>query len=185
MILDLKVWKEFLITQNGSVTMLPVQWEDNETLNLFTDSAGSIGFGVYFDGRWAQGTWPVDLVVPKSHIAFLELFPVVLAVLLWANILQNRKIMFHCDNQSVVAMIQKQSTPDQHCMRLIRIFVLHCLKFNILFRAKYIPGEKNEIADALSRFQMIRFQYMCPQAEQHMTVIPESVWRLLRQKPEG
>jgi hypothetical protein len=93
--------------------------------------------------------------------------------------------MFHCDNQSVVAMIQKQSTPDQHCMRLIRIFVLHCLKFNILFRAKYIPGEKNEIADALSRFQMIRFQYMCPQAEQHMTGIPESVWRLLRQKPEG
>ena len=35
--------------------------------------------------------------------------------------------------------------------------VLICLKRNILFKAKHIPGVKNKLADALSRLQVHTF----------------------------
>lgn len=57
----------------------------NFDLELFTDAAGSTGFGAFFQGQWSAGPWPqswVDAGFTKN-IVLLELFPVVLAVELW------------------------------------------------------------------------------------------------------
>jgi hypothetical protein len=43
-------------------------------------------------------------------------------------------------------------------MIFVRRLVLACLKFNILFRAKHVPGAKNTLADALSRLQVSKFR---------------------------
>jgi hypothetical protein len=42
--------------------MLDSLWTSNETIDLFTDSAGgeNMGFGIYFQGKWAQACWPGD-----------------------------------------------------------------------------------------------------------------------------
>jgi hypothetical protein len=42
--------------------MLDNVWTSNETISLFTDSAGGRdkGFGIYFQGGWAQGCWPKE-----------------------------------------------------------------------------------------------------------------------------
>jgi hypothetical protein len=42
--------------------MLDNVWTSNETICLFTDSAGGRdkGFGIYFQGKWAQGCWPKE-----------------------------------------------------------------------------------------------------------------------------
>jgi hypothetical protein len=42
--------------------MLDNVWTSNETICLFTDSAGwrDKGFGIYFQGKWAQGCWPKE-----------------------------------------------------------------------------------------------------------------------------
>jgi len=51
---------------------------------LFTDSAGGTGkgFGIYFNGMWAQAVWPeqCELTGILTDITFLELFPVVIAL---------------------------------------------------------------------------------------------------------
>jgi hypothetical protein len=56
---DLKVWLSFLSDYNGITVMLDNVWTSNETICLFTDSAGGRdkGFGIYFQGKWAQGCW--------------------------------------------------------------------------------------------------------------------------------
>jgi hypothetical protein len=42
--------------------MLDNVWTSNETICLFTDSAGGRdkGFSIYFQGKWAQGCWPKE-----------------------------------------------------------------------------------------------------------------------------
>ena len=64
-------------------------------------------------------------------------------------------------------------------MRLIRHFVVLCLRWNIWFKAMYVPGHTNEIADSLSRFQMTRFRHLAPNAEQQGTPIPTPLWSSL------
>jgi hypothetical protein len=59
---DLKVWLSFLSDYNGITVMLDNVWTSNETISLFTDSAGGRdkGFGIYFQGKWARGCWPKE-----------------------------------------------------------------------------------------------------------------------------
>jgi hypothetical protein len=68
---------------------------------LFTDSAGgqNRGFGIYFQGKWAQKCWPKlweDMDILKD-ISFLELFPVVVA-------LCNSRVSFEAHALSVITV---------------------------------------------------------------------------------
>jgi hypothetical protein len=64
---------------------------------LFIDSAGgqNRGFGIYFQGKWAQKGWPKDWIKMGilKDITFLELFPVVVALCIWGEQLKNKKII--------------------------------------------------------------------------------------------
>jgi hypothetical protein len=55
---DLKVWLTFLSNYNGTIVILDKFWSSNAILELFTDSAGGTGkgFGIYFNGMWAQAS---------------------------------------------------------------------------------------------------------------------------------
>ncbi len=68
--------------------------------------------------------------------------------------LQNSRILFHCDNQAIVAVINKQSSKDGKIMSLLRPLVLALLQHNISFRASYISTHENITADYLSRSQV-------------------------------
>ena len=91
---DLKVWLSFLSDYNGITVMLDNVWTSNETICLFTDSAGGRdkGFGIYFQGKWAQGCWPKEWADNGilADITFLELFPVVISVHIWGIHLKNK-----------------------------------------------------------------------------------------------
>lgn len=171
--LDLRTWLEFLIHFNGVSAFLDREWELSPALDLYTDAAGSIGFGAYFQGHWVQGRWPNSFLCNPQSIAFLELFPIVVALKCWAPQLANRKVLFHTDNAAVVHIINKQSSQCPQMMHLIRTLVLACLKFNIRFKATHVPGVFNVIADSLSRFQETRFRAAAPHADAVMTPLPD------------
>ena len=78
-----------------------VHWTDNSALRFYTDAAGSIGFGIYFAGKWAQGRWPPHVLEKKYSIAFLEFRPIVVGVQVWGEHIANQKVMFCSNNQSV------------------------------------------------------------------------------------
>ena len=177
MIDDLNVWQSFLKHHNGVTMML--KNIDDPYLELYTDASGGIGFGAYLRGNWANGLWPDCVQSAPLDITFKELFPIVLSLFLWGRHFQNCKVLFHCDNQAVVAIVNKQSTRDKASMHLVRLLVEVCLCQNILFKAQYIPGLNNEIADSLSRFQFDKFRKLAPQADKEGTPVPEVIWMKL------
>jgi hypothetical protein len=48
---NLNVWLLFLKDYNDTTVMLDQFWSSNSDLELFTDSAGGIGFGIYFNHK--------------------------------------------------------------------------------------------------------------------------------------
>lgn len=179
---DIATWLTFLKNYNGTTVMPDKFWVTNDTLQLFTDSAGGSdkGFGIFFKGHWAHGQWPgiwKDRDILRN-ITFLELFPVVTAIQIWGRQLQNKKVIFHIDNQAVVYVVNKRTAKDPHVMTLVRRLVLLTLKFNIIFRADHIEGTCNSIADAISRCQWSKFRELAPEADRIPAKIPPEVWNL-------
>jgi hypothetical protein len=134
---DLQMWLVFLSDFNG-ISIIPEQvWSNGQELQLFTDACKTIGFGGYFRGKWFQGKWPPD--VSKNHsIAWLEFFPILVAVVLWGKVLTGKRIILRSDNKSVIAIVNKQTSKCKEIMKLVRFFVLQCLKVqSIILRKTY------------------------------------------------
>ncbi len=63
-------------------------------------------------------------------------------------------------------------------MQLVRYLTLLTFQHNFYFRAQHVPGVSNEIADALSCFQVTRFRQLAPHANQMPEQIPTSILQL-------
>jgi hypothetical protein len=171
---DLGMWEEFIQDWNGASFFISSTWVTSDTLSLFTDASGSLGFGGIFGAHWFQGHWEPQhqLGRPGISIAWQELFAIVVACQLWANVFSNRRILFFCDNESVVNIVNTKRSRIPRVMDLVRHLTLLSLKFNVYIRAKHIEGKKNEIADSISRFQMHRFRELAPYADPAPCQVP-------------
>jgi hypothetical protein len=49
---DLELWQSFLLDFNGRSFFLHDGWNDSLSLNLYTDAAGSLGYGGIFGSEW-------------------------------------------------------------------------------------------------------------------------------------
>ena len=169
------MWLEFFDNFNGVSPFHHHEWVGNDSLELFTDAAGSIGYGGYYNGHWFQGHWSPDILALSPSIAFMEFYPLVVAVNCWGPSLANRKINFRTDNSAVVHIINNQSSRCETIMKLVRCFVCKCLCYNISFKATHVAGVQNVIADSLSRFQMDRFRAVAPNADVVMTPFTDPI----------
>ena len=180
---DLQVWSFFL--NDATAFCRPfidfsrvLQAAD---LDWYTDSSGVIGMGGYCVSSWFQQKWPEDFIKEKKpSIEFLELYAVTTSILLWGHRYRNSRIRLYCDNDSVCKMISNNSSKCRKCMTLIRIIVWHSMVLNLRVFAKHVKTKDNFLADALSRFQMVRFWRDVKKAEKVMNQtpddIPESIW---------
>jgi hypothetical protein len=167
---DLAAWSLFINHFNGKTLMFKHVWKSSAHLHMYTDAAGSFGFGAIFWKKWFYGSWPDDL---KGYsITLKELFPIVLAVEVWGSILQNSCVVFHSDNEAVVHIINAQTSRDPAIMILVRRFVLAVMRHNILFSAEHIPGMVNTLPDLLSRLQIKKFREMSVEMDIKPTIIP-------------
>jgi len=157
---DLRLWLSFLSQFNGKSFFLQDKWLNSYNLNLFTDASGALGFGAIFGNHWCYGRWPNEWAY--LNIAILEFYPIVLSLFLWGHEMRNRCILFFTDNEALVHVINKQSCRDKRLMVFVRQLVLICLRNNILFKAKHVPGSRNSLADALSRLQVQSFHRLAP-----------------------
>ena len=87
----------------------------------------------------------------------------------------NKRIIFFSDNVAVVDIVNKQTSRHKVIMVLLRDLALSCLRQNILFQARHIPGLQNSSADYLSRSQVVNSKDIFPEAEESPTQIPENL----------
>ena len=149
--LDLTTWLSFLENYNGRTLLSFRPIQSSNSLHLYSD-ASKAGFGATYGSKWIQSTWPNSWT--SLNIAVLELFPIYVLTSMFAQHLTNTSVIFHCDNQAVVEILNKQSSKCPKLMSIIRPFVLVLLHNNISFRAEHIPGLQNNLCDAISRLQV-------------------------------
>ena len=167
---DMVTWLTFLDKFNGKTFFLDDRWDTSSSLDLFTDAAGSKGYGAIFGKHWFCGAWPASWT--SLNIAFLELFPIVLSLHIWGPLMANKCVAFYTDNAAIVDIINQQTSKHPLVMILVRDLVLTSLTYNILFRARHIPGVHNTGADYISRFQVEQFKKISPGADELPTPVP-------------
>ena len=172
---DLGVWKDFLRSHNTKTLFLDYLWLSSDVLQLYTDSASTIGYGGYFGSKWFAGLWSKSCL--RMNIAILELYPICLALHLWAHILTNRCIILRTDNMAVVSVLNTCTSKEPSIMILVRKLVLLCMRLNILIKSVHIAGDLNKISDLLSRNQVLKAKQLYPHLEESPELIPNQ-WTL-------
>ena len=144
------------------------KFHPNDTLQLFMDSAQSLGYGAVYATFWFYGPFP-------SHwktLTFLELYRIVLVAHIWATIWKNHSILFFMDNLALFSIINSQTSRDPHIIKLLRVLILSCMQNNIFFQARHINGSKNVLVDFLSRLQVEKFRQLSPTSRPQPEQIP-------------
>ncbi|VDI26658.1 Hypothetical predicted protein [Mytilus galloprovincialis] len=165
---DLEFWLRFLHNWNGINMFYDCNYTSNFDMQLYTDASSTIGYGGYYQGKWFCSTWPKELpsLNDKSlSMAFLELYPIVVAALFVGKEWKCKKILFLCDNEATVAIVKKGRSKCIEIMKLMRQLTWCACVNNFQVTAKHIEGRKNNISDALSRLQMEKFHRLAPHAE--------------------
>ena len=108
-----------------------------DELQFFIDASGGS-----FVKQWFQGRWP-EFVLHQLWLWFCG-----------ANRLGIKGSLTY--NEAVVSIINGHTSKCLEITKLLRFF-LQCLKNNDAFSATHIPGCENNVAEALSRFQVLLF----------------------------
>lgn len=181
---DLTVWKQFLRLE-PSICRPFTDFSNTleaEELKFFTDASSKIGCGGFFDGEYFQEIWPNWIHQKEASINFLEMYALVSGTLLWIDKLKNRRVKVSCDNESVVYMLNNNSSSCKLCMILIRMLVLASLKVNCRIFGEWISTKRNVLADALSRKDYKKFWQFAPKnTQKEKRSLPKCVWPIPQQ----
>ena len=94
---------------------------------------------------------------------------------IWGEQWAKQHVLFRSDNEAVVHMLNKRTSKVPSIMHLLRKLLLVAARFNFSFSSEHIPGTRNIVADALSRFNWQEFYRAAPMAQSCPTHLPEKV----------
>ncbi|XP_049331184.1 uncharacterized protein LOC125799168 [Astyanax mexicanus] len=173
---EIRFWLLLLSHWNGISFFFNDAVSNPVDIHLFTDAAPSTGFGGFYDGRWFASQWPAEFFQLPSDLrdssALRELYPIIVAALLWGHEWTRRVIFTHSDNLAVVNAINKGRSNSLSLMPLLQRLTWHSIMHQFILKAVHIPGSSNSIADSLSRFQFQKFRTLAPLSDPHPTPVP-------------
>ena len=117
---DIYMWQHFLTHWNGISMFLDPYNTPASDMELYTD-ASRLGYAGFFKGDWFASHWPqdVDLCGDKDFsMTYCELYPIVIAAILWGSRWSRKRILFHCDNMGTVHTINKGRSKSRKVMKL-------------------------------------------------------------------
>ena len=175
---DIQWWLDFLPTWN-TTTIIPQSLAIlSSDIKLFTD-ASDIGYGALYGSAWIQGAWDADDLKHLS-IDFRELFAILAAAHTWGHLWAGKRIIFTTDNKPITQVWSSLKSPSPQIMSLIRPLFLFAAHNSFSISFKHIYGLYNPIADALSRFQMLTFKALVPEADPDPTPVPAAATALIK-----
>ena len=159
---DCEIWRMFLQHHRESAVCHPMLDVNRcvTRIPFFSDASGGerLGFGAIYEGHWLYSQWEDNYIqVNKPSIEYLELYAVTAAFLTWGKLIQNQRVLIHCDNKAVVEMLNKSTSSCKNCMDLLRLVIMDNLINNRRVYAEYVKSADNNFADVLSRLQLSRF----------------------------
>lgn len=144
---DVVWWITFLQDFNGTIPMI-----DSRPAAPVCIDACNVGAGAVFRGDCVYTRWQDVLHNPTSvHINAKEVLALEPAACVWAPAWANQKVYVYTDNQVAACVINKGSSKDKLIMDSLRRIFWLSVHYNFRLKALYYPGERNVIADAVSR----------------------------------
>ena len=110
------------------------------------------------------------------NIVPLEMINILVAIRTWAPQWQGRKVVFHCDNQAVVSVLNSGNTRDMTLATMACNINTITAHLDIDLVTVHIEGKLNVIADTLSRLSinpclMSKIPVLVPD---HIWIIPKA-----------
>ena len=174
---DMLWWRTFMVEWNGlSLLRSKFLWSLPDYC-IQTDASGSWGCGAFLEGEWFQWQWPQESL--EMSIMAKELVPITLSCAVWGPKLAKRRVLFQCDNLSLVNAISKGSSREKEVMHLLRYLWFFVAYFDINLHAKHIAGAVYTTADQLSRNHMKSFFSSHPQVSLLPTPLPPALLQLM------
>ena len=172
---DLLWWQVLLDQWNGRSFFLNAGNTSATDLGIYTDASG-LGWGAYFgqQHRWTYGEW--EKAEDEYSIEYKELYAIVAACAAWGGNWQRLRVVFHCDNRSVVDAIAAGSSRSPPVMHLLRVLFMLCSLHCFHVTAVHVAGVANPIADALSRLRLQEFRRLAPSARISPDQVPPFPW---------
>ena len=120
------------------------------------------------------------------NIANKEFIPIVIAAALWGKSWSGRVVCCRCDNEAVVAVLNKRTSRDGDLMHLLRCLIFFEAQFSFKLVATHIAGSLNTRADDLSRNKLMSFLRVADQATVHGQSVPPQplLDMLINNKPD-
>ena len=184
---DCAVWMTFLLNQNvvnRKFVDFNASLVEARDIGFYTDASKNpkLRFGCYFDRKWTFGQWERGFIATQDpSIAYLELYALCVGILMWRKELMDQKILIHCDNVSVVHMVNGMTSSCRNCMYLLRILMLDNLLCNWIIQVKYVATKQNYLADNLSRLRIDDFLSHTPVGTSILPDrLPTDLWPLSR-----
>ena len=168
---DIQWWLDYLCQWNRTSVFYDANWTSNADLHLWSD-ASDHGYAAIYGNQWIYETFDRgrDQSQDLNIIAWRELLAIVKAAATWGKTFMGKKVLFHCDNMTVVHVINNGTSTNVMIMDLIRSLYFICAQFNFECAAEHVPGLQNEGADALSRGRIEEFRTLHPTANLIKTV---------------
>jgi hypothetical protein len=154
---DITWWLDCVREWNQRSFFYDDYWLSSIDLELYTDASGK-GIGGVFGWHWFMA----QLTVEQStmSIAWRELYAVLVACVTWGKALTTHRLLVHCDNASVVAIVNSGSSRCPKVMNLVRDLFHVAVYHNFDIRLIHVPGVDNTAADLLSRLEEDKFRFM-------------------------
>ncbi|XP_054879603.1 LOW QUALITY PROTEIN: uncharacterized protein LOC129354134 [Poeciliopsis prolifica] len=149
---DLHFWSKLLNHWNGISFFYDDIVLSAASIQFYTDTAPSAGYGRFFQGQWFAEKWPTSFLQSESS-AFYEIIPIAAACCLWRSSLERKRIVAMCDNAAVVDAINKGRSSSPSIMPFLRRITWQSVIHNFILTSRHVPGYSNSIADSLSRVQ--------------------------------
>jgi len=90
---------------------------------------------------------------------------------MFGYLFSRRRILLHCDNMAVVYIVNSGTSKDPDMMCLVRSLFFVCASHDLEVSCVYIASKANNIADALSRLDIVQFRHAAPAASALCTPI--------------
>ena len=140
----LKPWRDPLFLQEGVLLQAPAP------LLTVTTDASKLGWGGHCQDLKVQGVWSKRL--RRLHINLLEMLAVQLVFRSFQSVLTGKSVLLRTDNTSVLNYVNKVGgTRSRNLCSLALQLLRWCHDHQVSVTAIHLAGEKNCLADSLSR----------------------------------
>lgn len=172
---DLAWWQCFMSQWNGVSFLQPPA--SLPSTHVYSDASGSWGCAARYGLKWFQVQW--DQSTADLPIAVKELLPILIGCTIWGHEWTKHRVIWHCDNQTVVDCLKARISTNSTLMHLIRnlVYIEACLDFQLY--PVYISTRDNHIADDLSRNRLLSFFSKVRRASRTPSWIPPQLVSLL------